>query len=485
MKNKQIIKAGIGYSIGNYLLKGIAFFTTPIFARLMTTADFGKYNVFVSYESILFVIIGLAIHSSYKNAYYKFKDPDNADDETGYKKYISTTMVFMLASAFCWTLAAWLFNEQLTQLLRIDSVMVYLLVAVSFSSAVANCFSADKGIHYQYQQILLISLISTIISVGMSIFLMQTTFKNRMYLGRIIGGFLPGFIIYFVIALNYIRQAGISGMRSALKWGILYSLPIVPHGISQIILGQFDRIMIQRMIGESQAGLYSFAYTIYSMIAVASTSIDGIWSPWFYAQRKAENYSAIKKISGLYIAFMTMVCIAITLLSPEVIYILGGEKYAESVYCTIPIIGGGFFACIYNIPCLVEYYHEKTKLIALSTSMAAVLNIILNAIFIRLYGYIAAAYTTLVTYGIYFILHYYVARKIEKKDLFSWKLIMIGFALLLLSAITTLLTIDRPLVRIIILICFTLIGLWTEEKKYKYISKVVIPTLYKKLKGKA
>ena len=64
----RVLKAGIGYTIGNYLLKGLSFFTIPIFTRLLTTQDYGKYNVFLSYENIIFVLIGFAIHSSYTEA---------------------------------------------------------------------------------------------------------------------------------------------------------------------------------------------------------------------------------------------------------------------------------------------------------------------------------------------------------------------------------------------------------------------------------
>ena len=69
--SNRVLKAGIGYTIGNYLLKGLSFFTIPLFTRLLTTQDYGKYSVFLSYEDIVFVLIGFAIHSSYKNARYK------------------------------------------------------------------------------------------------------------------------------------------------------------------------------------------------------------------------------------------------------------------------------------------------------------------------------------------------------------------------------------------------------------------------------
>ena len=66
LKNNKIFKASAGYTIGNYLLRGLGFITVPIFSRLLSTADFGIYNTFMSYEGILYLCIGLALHSSIK-----------------------------------------------------------------------------------------------------------------------------------------------------------------------------------------------------------------------------------------------------------------------------------------------------------------------------------------------------------------------------------------------------------------------------------
>ena len=44
-KDGNALKAGVGYTIGNILVKGINFLTLPLFSRLLTTAEFGVYNI--------------------------------------------------------------------------------------------------------------------------------------------------------------------------------------------------------------------------------------------------------------------------------------------------------------------------------------------------------------------------------------------------------------------------------------------------------
>ena len=465
----KVLRAGVGLTIGNYLLKGVVFLTAPIFARLMTTADYGVYNVFVSYESIFFVILGLAIHSSYKNAYYKFRDPDHPESELGYQKYISVTICFLFASLAFWLGAALVFRRPLAGLLGIEQPLLYILVIGSFIDTVTNCYSTDKGIHYQYKELLIVSFVGTVLGIALSILLMKTVCADRMVLGRILGSTVPGVCIYLAIALRYVFRASPRGMGKALAWGIRYSLPIVPHGISQMILSQFDRIMILRMIGESEAGIYSFAYILYSMVAITANSVDGVWSPWFYEKREKEDRNAIHRGSSLFILIMLLASVGVVMLCPELIRILGGKKYEAAIACAVPIVCAGFFSGIYNIPCLVEYYHEKTGLIAVSTAAAAVLNIILNAVFIPRFGYAAASYTTLFTYMVYFLAHYLLAKKIEGKSLFPTKLILLSTLLLFAAAGIALANVGRFGVRFAFLALSVLLTLLFEERSLHFI----------------
>ena len=52
-KGSNVLKAGLGYTVGNYLIKGLSFLTIPIFARLLDSADYGKYNTYMAFEAIV------------------------------------------------------------------------------------------------------------------------------------------------------------------------------------------------------------------------------------------------------------------------------------------------------------------------------------------------------------------------------------------------------------------------------------------------
>ena len=127
MSNSKVVKAGIGYTIGNYLLKGFSFITVPIFARLLSQEDFGIYSSFVAYETILFVIQGCAIHSSYNSAKYRFQNDDNLGS-LSYNGYVSTTIALILCNTVALLGVALLFSDFFSNLLKLTTTQLFLLI---------------------------------------------------------------------------------------------------------------------------------------------------------------------------------------------------------------------------------------------------------------------------------------------------------------------------------------------------------------------
>ncbi len=90
-KGSKVIRAGIGYTVGNYLLKGLTFLTVPLFSRLLSTAEYGVFNAYLAYQTILYLLVGLALHTSLKNAKYRYKEE--------FDRYNSGCILLVIASA--------------------------------------------------------------------------------------------------------------------------------------------------------------------------------------------------------------------------------------------------------------------------------------------------------------------------------------------------------------------------------------------------
>ena len=81
-----------------------------------------------------------------------------------------------------------------------------------------------------------------------------------------------------------------------------------------------------------------------------------------------------------------------------------------------PVISSMFFMFCYGLFCNIEFYYEKTFFVMVASVCGAVLNVVLNWICIPVFGYMAAAYTTLACYLIFMLAHYLFARRIFKRE---------------------------------------------------------------------
>lgn len=433
--------AGIGYTIGNLLVKGLAFLTIPIFSRLMSTADYGIYNTFMAYSSILTIIVGLALHSSVKNAKYDFKGR-LAEYSSSVVLLIIFNAVLLLALAIC-------FSSWLSEWTGLNALILALLVAESFGNAILTFYNSKLALDYVYKEYLCLAGFHAVASVVLSLIFIWLLPDGKAYAGRIFGAVIPLLLISAYIMIRLFRSARPKVSPLYWKYGCKISLPLIPHGLSQIALSQFDRIMINNTLGPSDAGLYSFAYNIGIILQVISSSLDSVWTPWFFEQYSRGDLEKIRKTSAGYVLIFASITVLVLLVSPEMIMILGSREYWPSREVVVPIVLSMFFAFMYTLPSIVEYFYKRTQLISLGTVCAAVLNIILNFIFIPMYGYTAAAYTTLVCYLLYFIFHILIARKIAGYHVYNIRMLAGVCAAVCIFGAFALIFLDNMIVRLV------------------------------------
>ena len=176
MGDNKAIKAGIGYTVANYLIKGLSFFTLPIFTRLLSTKDFGVYNTFLAYENILTIILGMAFSSSFNVARFKFK----------INRYVSCCIsVSFIFSLFILGIIDGIYPLY-NRILNMDRWMITLLVLFSFSSAVVTFYNSYIGLEFQYKKFVIISALGAIGNIVLSLLLLLTLLSGNRGLGRII-----------------------------------------------------------------------------------------------------------------------------------------------------------------------------------------------------------------------------------------------------------------------------------------------------------
>lgn len=405
-------KASIWYTICNLLQKGIAFIVVPIYVRVLTTAEYGRYTTFQTWKDILIIFASLNLYCGvFTKAMVDLKTSEERD------RYTSSMqgLTLLISSIFfvVYIAASGLWNKLLdTNTVNMVLMFAYFVMFPSF-----NFWSVRKKVENKYVSMVIITLLVSVATPILSLILL---YQTGMREDALIRGFLVTQItvgaVFFVY--QFIRGKCIFN-KNYWKKAVSYNIPLIPHYLSLMILGQADRIMIKKICGDGDAGIYSLAYSISTLMNVFIAAVNSAMVPWVYNKMRLKEYRRIYEITRPVLIMMGGFTLLLTICAPEIIGIVGTKEYMSSIWVIPAVSLGIFYTFCYNLYCNVEFYYSKTKYVMVASSVGAVLNILLNAVFIPLYGFIAAGYTTMVCYLVFMIVHFAFMKhvcKIENID---------------------------------------------------------------------
>lgn len=396
-------KASTYYLVGSLFNKGMAFFTVPIFTRLLSTSDYGIVTTYNSWIAILAMIVGFALHSGIRIAFVDYKDE--------MKNFIATTTTFTLLSG-CLLATIILIVSRFVSF-NLNTGLILLCLLQSIATALIEDYSMFLMMQYRYKFRTALMVLPNLIAVVLSVIAIKCIITDNLYLGRIIPTALIIIVFGIIVCVLVYRSSRCFLNKEYLKYALSVSLPLILHGIALNILSQSDRTMITWLADSSQTGIYSLIYNFSMIATVITTSLEGIWVPWFYKQLQCNEQKRINMVAKDYINLMTYCLIGVIMVGPEVVKILASSAYWDGIKIIPPIVLSNFVIFAYTLYVNTEHYYKKTKGITVNTVVAAIVNIVLNFLFIPKFGYVAAAYTTLASYLVSFALHSHKSKMIE------------------------------------------------------------------------
>lgn len=395
MSNNNAIKAGIWYIVGNFLIKGIGFISTPLFTRIMTQSDIGDFSNYITWLGILLIVFSCEMYSSISVARFDFKDEIN--------EYVASNLLLGSAITLIIFLLLLPFKKYVIAFLAIPEYAFYYSFVYIMIVPAIQMYQAKCQIEYKYKTSVAISLIT---SIGCSLLsLLLVVFLNDQIFARVVGYLVPYIFVGMCVYLHILYKSKFFDWKYC-KYGLHISLPIVCHLLAGYVLSSSDRIMIKSILDSKSLGLYSIAYSSSIIISVFMSSLNSAWAPWSMEMINKENICKLRKASKFFVIFFVVITCFIVSVGPEILQILGGKNYMEAEMVIPPVMIGIVFQFMYTLYVNIEQYQKKMMMVALGTVLSASLNVILNAWLIPIYGYVAAAYTTLLSYMFLFSIHF-------------------------------------------------------------------------------
>lgn len=441
-------KASLWFVICSILQRGISFITVPIFTRLLSAEQYGMYSLFNSWNDILAIITSFYLYCGvFNNAMVKFENDRD--------RYISSMQGLVTIIWLTVFVSYLVFQDLWYSLIGLIPCVMYMMFAELLVTPALNFWSARQRFEFQYFKLVAVTL-------GMSIAnpvigLITVTIAEEKGIARIFSCVIVQVVVCGYILIKQYINGQVFFVKKYWDYAIKMAVPLLPHYLSGTILNQGDRVMINKMVGTSEVAFYSVAYNIGILVQIITNAINNSFTPWVYQKIKEKGYHGISKTANILLLFIAAIAFALMLCSPELVQIFGSEQYASAAYVIPPVAASVFFNFLYNIFAIPQFYFEKTSFLLVSSISAAVLNVILNYIFILQFGYVAAGYTTLACYVLYSFGHYLVSKKVitdnlKDVEMFDEKAILIMSLGVITVGVSCNFLFDHPFIRYNIII---------------------------------
>lgn len=221
----------------------------------------------------------------------------------------------------------------------------------------------------------------------------------------------------------------------------------------------------------SPTAIYNVAYTVASILLIFWDSIDASYAPWIYQKLEEKSYESINLRGKQILLLFAGTTIFSTLFAPEIIRVLAPSSYYSGIYVIPSVAAGVFFTALYSLYMRVELYAKQTKKVTVATFCAALINIVLNYIFIPIFGFYAAGYTTLVSYIFLAVFHYFNVKKIGYGFVYNVKPLLLISAGVLVSIVFISAIYEYAIIRYALIVAILLVGILKRKDIIKLIKK--------------
>lgn len=460
-RGKRLVGNTVIIAIGNLSTKVISFLLLPLYTSILTTSEYGTYDLLITLATFLIPVITLLMEES------MFRFLIDCENEEEKQVVVTQTCLYCIVSIIVFSLLIFLVGlfitipyKYLFILYLISSVMLALKNALTRGLGKIKLFSLTN---------FLSSLIIIILNI---IFIAKLRIGvSGLLLSSILGNSIISLLVFIILKIwKYVsvNKLNITKMKEMIK----YSLPLVPNSISWGVINLSDRLVVTSFLGTSANGIYSVSYKF-------PTIIDTIYG-FFYTAWKEEAAKTLKdsdsslfynKVYSVLKNFMWSITIGLLSVLPFIFNLLVNSSFNQA-YLYIPVL---LVAIYYSN--IAGYYggiftaYKDTKVMGVTTIIGALINLFVDLLLIKYIGIWAAAVSTLMS-----TMFVYIFRRVKLRKYVNLNENKIYFILSWISLIITLFSYYSKNLILQILALMVIIGYCI------FLNRMIISIFYKKFK---
>lgn len=411
------------------ILNGIAFFTAPIFSRLLGDSGYGALSIYNIWTSVIAIVFTMQTHGTLVNARVEYKDEEQ-------EKYQSSVMSLSVLIYLACAAVVIVFIQPIARVLKLEWFLILLMLLHAFGTFSIN-FLATKFIYeFKAGRKMLMSLTVTLSTLALSLILVLNTPHETRYIGRILGNASVYGLLGIPICLYILFRGRTFFNKKYWKFCLVLAIPTVCYNLSDLILGQCDRVMLQQMLSNAVVGQYSYALAFGGIMFTIFGALNHTWCPYFFEDMKQGRLEVLEGRTRNFLELFTVLSVGFVLLAREVFHLYARQDFWPGTPLIPVFVSSYFINFLCTFPVNYEYYRKKTKVVAVVTITATIVNLVLNYLFILRLGMVGAALATLLSHGLQLGMHYVYTRFFLGKEAYPFDgKLWLPYALCFLAAV--------------------------------------------------
>lgn len=432
-------------AIGNFASKILVFLMLPLYTAVLSTAEYGSYDIIFSSVSLLVPILTLNI----SEALVRFPLEDNPDIHG----LIRISGVVLFASTFIVLIGQLIPGTPWSNFPGSEYIAVFY-----FSTAIFQMATQFARGEEDFAGVAIAGLLGTIITLGLnlSLLLALKLGLDGFFIANILGMLLPS--IYLIIRhWDDFAAKSTEQKSSKLAWAMIkYSFPLALTTIGWWFVNVSDRYIVLFFCGVEANGLYSVSYKIPTIISTIAAIFIQAWQVSVIKEAgNPESNRFLSRVFGAVEGMLSIACSALIPLSPLLAFFLfSGEFYEAWRYVPFLLV---YVTMTYQASLVSPFFSfsYKNAPIAASTILAGLVNVGLGIPLVYLFGVQGAAFSSLVAGFITWVYRSLSVRGLTSISLHRSRTLSV-FSLLLVQA--TIQIMELPVqfclgIEIVLLVC--------------------------------
>lgn len=418
-RSDELLNNTIIIGIGTISTKLLSFLLVPFYTMWLSPEEYGNFDLLVTYISFIIPFITFQL----EQAIFRFSFNKRLEA----KKYLDNALyIVMLNMIIC-------------------NIIIYCIMkskeycfsyALYFSTyAIYNCLSEYlRGT----EKLKFYSLNNILVSVFIVIFNIIFVYVLKLQVNGMLMSFgisyLIGILIIILKEEIFDSKFFKSYNKNIQKSMIIYSLPLIPNSVSWWITNVSDRTIIKIFLGSFYNGIYAIACKIPIVINLIFNIFNLSWQQTAIKTVDASDKKIYyNKIYNKLITFLFSSGFCILSITPLIFNVFISNEYSSGMIQIPLLLNGVIFLSLAQFLSGILLANMDTKSVGTSTTIAAVINLIINLVFIKKIGLIAASLSTCISYIVLFLIRYIKLKHILHSKKTTYKIIIYNVIFILIS----------------------------------------------------